>query len=436
MNFTPTEAEQQQMDARAKALVAAVQAACNENGIKAKPTIQGSVAKGTWLPGSVDLDCFVLMPESTPESDLKTFAETIGLQVLKNPRKKYAQHPYLLGEFEGAEVDLVPAYNVQSADAILSAVDRTPFHTDWVNANLSVDQKRDLREWKAWCKGVGVYGAETKIGGFSGYLLEVVLAKLGSLQHALEWLAKGDATRIHFGNDAVEDKVSHWVVVDPVDPTRNCAAAVTKETFAVAGKAAKAYLESPTKRFFEPVSPTRDGLEATLASQDATWIGLTLQPETDRLDIVFPQFQRAGRLLRDGFERHGFPVLRHNVDEIDGTVVMQWVTKNVQPPQTRLQKGPRADKEDNVKKFKAKWQPHADRIGEFEEENGNLQVLLRNPIQTPQDALQALIQRGGYAKHFQNGLKHHEILTEPKRAPATWNISDCIRNQHPWERTS
>lgn len=434
MRFDPTPEESADMRARADALVVAVDAACRKRGIAGRATIQGSVAKDTWLPGSVDLDCFVLVPVSEPEAALKALAEAVAGDVLSHPKKKYAQHPYVVGDFDGAQVDLVPAYDVGAATDIQSAVDRTPFHTDWVNANLTEDQKHEVRRLKAWCKGTALYGAETKIGGFSGYLLEVLVHHAGNMDGVLTWMQTGKR-RVAIGTDEVNDDVSPLVVVDPVDPSRNCAAAVTARTLERAKLAAASYQESPGPQFYQPAPPAdRAALSPALDAANQDWLALLLQPEAERLDIVFPQFQRAARLLADGMERIGFPVLRHDVTELDGTVAMQWVTKKVQRPPTRIQKGPRTDKPENVKKFKAKWERDERRVGLFEEVDGALQVELRETNQTAEDALLELIQKGGYAKHFQAALKHHSILTDPLLAPVGWNISDCILGQDPWQR--
>lgn len=432
--ITPSTAEEAAMQARADALINAVNAACRAHGFDAQATIQGSVAKGTWLRGSVDLDCFVLLPPTAPESDLKRLAETVGEDVLTDPKRKYAQHPYLVGTFDGAQVDLVPAYAAETAAQIQSAVDRTPFHTEWVNTHLTSEQKSDLRLLKAWCKGTGIYGAETKIGGFSGYLLEVLVAWTGSMDGVLSWLAD-HTPRVALGEDEVTDEVSPLVVVDPVDPTRNCAAAVTKETLATAALAAQAYQAAPGKQFYHPAPPHRRDIPQRLEADGHDWTGLLLHPQTDRLDIVFPQFQRGGRMFAEGLDRDGFPVVRHHVTELDGVIAMQWLTKKVQLPLTLVQKGPRASKLENVEKFKAKWQDHPDRAGEFVEVDGNLQVEIHNRIQSPADCIAKQAAKGGYAKHLQAALAKHELLPSPSDAPGDWNISDIICNEHPWTRT-
>ena len=90
---------------------------------------------------------------------------------------------------------------------------------------LPLGQRGEVRLAKRWLKGVAAYGAQTATGGFSGYLVEVLVAARGSFQGLVDWLAKGaQPRRIALGPDHVKDDVSPLVVVDPVDAARNCAA--------------------------------------------------------------------------------------------------------------------------------------------------------------------------------------------------------------------
>ena len=226
--LTPTAAEEGALAAAAHDLEQAAQAALAEAGLAGRAAVQGSVAKGTWLRGGADIDLFLFLYPCVPLERLESAAVTVGAKVLHDARRKYAQHPYLSGAFQGHAVDLVPAYAVATAAAKMSAVDRTPFHTAWVRDRLDAAARGQVRLAKRWLKGVGCYGAQTALGGFSGYLVEVLVARHGSLDGLLAWLAAGaKPRRIVLGPDQVTDDVSPLVVVDPVDPARNCAAAVT-----------------------------------------------------------------------------------------------------------------------------------------------------------------------------------------------------------------
>lgn len=442
--LTPGAQEAAAMQRRVERLEAACQEALEAEGLRGVPTVQGSVAKGTWLSGATDLDCFLLMDPGLPEDRLKAVAEAVGPQILSDVRKKYAQHPYLIGTFDGLEVDLVPAYRLQDAGDRMSAVDRTPFHTAWVRDHLDDAARGQVRLLKRWCKGVGVYGAETAIGGFSGYLLEVLVHRFGSFDDVLAWLAADARPRriAPDGRDQVDDDVSPLVVVDPVDATRNCAAAVQDDALQRAGEAATAYRRAPDERFFFPAPPraeSADTLRAGLGDQEATWLGLTLTPRTDRLDIVLPQFQKAARTLAQELERAGFPVRRQQVLPFDGEaqVGMQWVLDDVTLPEATTHTGPPEDVRPHADTFRKKWQDHPDAVGDVVAVDGRLQVTVAVPHRTPAAWLHAHLDRLATGKHVRAALEEgHAVLDDPAGVPDGWapEVADFVLDRRPWQR--
>lgn len=441
---TPSKEEEAGMQGRVARLEAACRTALEAEGMAGTPTVQGSVAKGTWLSGAADLDCFLLMDPDLPEERLKTVAEAVGPRVLDDARKKYAQHPYLIGTFEDLQVDLVPAYRVPDAGHRMSAVDRTPFHTAWVREHLDEAARGQVRLLKRWCKGVGIYGAETAVGGFSGYLLEVLMHHHGGFAEVLGWFAAGSEPRriAPGGRDDVDDDVSPLVVVDPVDATRNCAAAVQADILARAQEAAQAYQRAPGERFFFPVPPAPTDaarLHDALATQDATWLGLTLTPRTDRLDIVLPQFQKAGRTLAQGMERAGFPVRRAQVLPFDdeAQVGLQWVLDGAPLPEATTHTGPPADATPHADTFRKKWQGHPDAVGDVTTVDGRLQITVAVPHRTPHEWLRAHLDRLATGKHVRAALdESHRILDDPADAPADWapRVADFVLDRRPWQR--
>lgn len=437
----PDDAEAREMEARVGALLQEVQAALDASGLRGRPSIQGSIAKDTWLSGSTDVDLFILMDPGEPEATLKTVAEAVGHQVLEGPRKKYAQHPYVIGEFQGATVDLVPAYDVGEAADRMSAVDRTPFHTAWVLEHLDGAARDEVRLAKQWMRGTGVYGAQTAVGGFSGYLVEILVAHTGSFEELVTWLAGGARPRrIALGPDDVDDDQSVLVVVDPVDPSRNCAAAVQEDTLARAVEAARAYHDAPADRFFFP-SPARteddDALRRALAGAGAVWVGVDLRARSDRLDIVFPQFQKAARTITAGLEEAGFPVRRHDVwtDE-DHHVAMQWVLDDVELPASRIHQGPKAGVAANADRFREKWDGHEDALGPVHEADGRLAVEVAVRARTPAAFLRAHLPGMPLGKHVRRALDDHRVLADPGDVPSPWSpiATDFILDRRPWER--
>ncbi|MFO1535527.1 MAG: CCA tRNA nucleotidyltransferase [Thermoplasmatota archaeon] len=436
---TPTPEEERAMQATAADLVARLDEQLRRERLPGHASVQGSVAKGTWLRGSADVDLFLLLDPSVPESRLEQIALAVGPRVLEGCHKRYAQHPYVIGSFKGLQVDLVPAYQVPAASAKMSAVDRTPFHTAWVRERLA-GKAGEVRLAKKWMKGVGAYGAQTALGGFSGYLVEVLVARFDSFAGVVDWLAAGAVVRrIALGPDQAKDDVAPLVVVDPA---RNCAAAVSEPTLALAIDAARAYGAKPSVRFFEPAPPRAEppaALHEALAARHEAWMGLLLRPRTPRLDIVFPQFQRAARSVEAALEAAGFPVRKATAtaNAAEDAVLLQWLASGAELPATRVHLGPLDGGAPNVLRFREKWgaSPEAAspvRVGL----NGRLEVTLHVRHRTAPAWLRDHLKALPLGKHLQDAMPDARLLDDPAQAPPEWGpaVSDLVLGRRPWER--
>ncbi|MEA3143806.1 MAG: hypothetical protein QOG31_1130 [Thermoplasmata archaeon] len=439
---TPTPEEERAIQATAADLVARLDREVAREKVPGHATLQGSVAKGTWLRGGADLDAFLLLDPAVPQDQLERVALAIGPRVLEGCHKRYAQHPYAIGTFRGLQVDLVPAYKVAAAGAKMSAVDRTPFHTAWVRGNLA-GKEGEVRLAKKWMKGTGTYGAQTALGGFSGYLVEVLVARLGSFAGLVDWLA-ADAKprRIALGADQVKDDVAPLVVVDPVDPARNCAAAVSAGTLHLAVEAARAYRKAPHAKFFEPNPPRAEppaALHAALAARRESWMGLLLRPRTPRLDIVFPQFQKAARSVEAALEAAGFPVraATATANPAEDAVLLQWLASAAELPATRVHPGPADGPAPNVQRFREKWAASPDAVGPVRVgPGGRLEVTLRVHHRTAPDWLRAGLPTLPLGRHIQDAMPDAALLDDPAKVPPEWGpgVADLVLARRPWER--
>ncbi len=438
--LTPTRDEADRMRHTVARLEAAVAAALAAAGSNAEASVQGSIAKGTWIAGSTDVDLFLLCDPDTPADELEGLATQVGSAVLESWDKKYAQHPYILGLFEGVQVDLVPAFRVRDASQRASAVDRTPLHTAWVKANLNDHQLGDVRLLKQWLKGVGAYGAETAVGGFSGYLCEVLVEWHASFDGVLSWLVAGTPRR-HGWIGEPPNEPGALLVADPVDASRNVAAAVTEDTFARAAHAARSYRESPSEVYFFPPPPEASApaeLRSALASTGHAWAGLVLVPQTDRLDLILPQFQKAGRQATQQLTRAGFTVERHQVDVLDdGRVALQWLAHPAALPPSFERVGPLAGKEPNASAFRRKWEGHPDAVGPVREEGDNLVVTVARRQRTAAAWLEANQSIVFVGKHVRAALRQGPaFVADPGDAVAAWApiVTEFILDRRPWQR--
>lgn len=156
--------------------------------------LQGSAAKDTWLKGSSDFDIFFIFPPKVGGTiwlkeyafpALKEVAERLGMKY----EIAYSSHPYIKGEYMGASVDLVPCFAIKPGERPISAFDRTPLHTRWVRKQIEKfgeEIKDEIRLAKAFLKGIGAYGAETSVGGFSGFSAELLTLAYGGFAELLK----------------------------------------------------------------------------------------------------------------------------------------------------------------------------------------------------------------------------------------------------------
>ena len=154
----------------------------------ARPMVCGSIEKGTWLTEKSEVDLFLLFNPSVSRSALEKDGLELAKRIIKAMKGKYviayAEHPYLRGKIGRYDVDLVPCYDIADPERIKSAVDRTPHHVRFVNANLK--NPDDVRLLKQLCKANGCYGADLKTEGFSGYICELAHNKIRKLSRVGE----------------------------------------------------------------------------------------------------------------------------------------------------------------------------------------------------------------------------------------------------------
>jgi len=222
--------------------------------------IHGSFRKGTWLKDDADVDVFVFFPKNVG----KEYLEKDALKILKDRLSDfditiaYAEHPYLIVNNKGIEIDIVPGIKVESGDKAITAVDRTPFHTEFISTHLTESQKDDVRVLKRFMKGIGVYGAEIKIQGFSGYVNELLIVKYGSFLNVVENAKKW---KVPVLIDLVKPQKNFdapVIIPDPVDPKRNAAAAVSLNSLAKFVIACNYFSKNPSISFFYPPESPSD----------------------------------------------------------------------------------------------------------------------------------------------------------------------------------
>ncbi len=175
---------------KAEEIRAAVERECARAGIAAEVRLDGSVAKDTWIRDYADVDVFMRVSPNLTKTQLHDVCLPPAKRALY-PNKiveRFAEHPYVesyveLTKRKKLRVNVVPCYNVQKGQW-LSATDRSPYHTEYIRQHLTLEQRDEVRLLKAFMRGIGGYGADTKTGGFSGMLCETLIA---SAENSNKW---------------------------------------------------------------------------------------------------------------------------------------------------------------------------------------------------------------------------------------------------------
>ncbi len=227
-----------------------------------KVILGGSGEKGTWLREAHDADIFVKFPAKYKDKsdELADILEK-KLKKLFKISRLHGSRDYFQTFQEGFTFEIVPIIDIKKADSALNITDISPLHAVWVKKNSKyVD---GIRLTKQFFKAAKVYGAESYIKGFSGYICEILTIYYKGFGKMVRGIAKWkpkeviDVEKYHKGDkDALfnMDKAKTCgplVIVDPVQLSRNAAAAVSEEKFDKVIKYSKDFLKKPNKDFFE-----------------------------------------------------------------------------------------------------------------------------------------------------------------------------------------
>jgi tRNA nucleotidyltransferase (CCA-adding enzyme) len=330
----------------------------------------GSTARGTWLSGERDVDLFVRFPTDLSREQLEQFGLDVGHAVLPDGHEEYAEHPYVKGTFDGFDVDLVPCFAVPDATAIRSAVDRTPFHTEYLADRIDADLADEIRVCKQFLTGIGVYGSDLRTRGFSGYLTELLVVEYGGFRGLLEavadWHPPVELDPEAHGRASFEDPL---VVIDPTDPERNVAAVCSAESVARLQHYARELLATPREDLFDPATRQPTPLDARAVREGFAARGTTpVAVRFDAPDVVedqlYPQLERSRTGLVSELDRRGFDVLR-SATFADESAVLLAELAVVERPAIERHEGPPVHVRDHATDFYEAYADDPDVYGPF-----------------------------------------------------------------------
>ncbi len=434
----PTPAEQARIEKVVRELLDRLGSVLKSKGWAAKPFLAGSVAKGTHLTGT-EIDVFVAFPPDLPRADLEARGLALG-EVLEKGAHLYAEHPYTRGWYGGFEVEIVPCYRITDAAQRMSAVDRTPLHVDYVLGRVKDGQPDEIRLLKAWAEGIGVYGAEAKVLGFSGYLCELLVLKYGTfrgvLENSLSWRR---GLVLELDRPPARDFEEPLVVVDPVDPNRNVASAVSVDQLATFVHAAREYLQNPSERFFfpRPLKPLPlPKLRAAAKKRGGGRLVLSIPVPAVTDDVLYPQLRKAHRAFLELFQRHGYQVFDSRFDVArKETVFLFEFSVDVLPRVSRHDGPPVWVK--NAKEFLDKWQRSPKTIAGPFIRGERWAVDIAREATTARDLVKATWRKLSLGKDLERAARRSlRIRSGPQALTAAYAAAwtRLFDKRFPWER--
>jgi tRNA nucleotidyltransferase (CCA-adding enzyme) len=440
--ITPKNKDRKNLEKIIKDLKREVNSEIHKRNLPASIVIVGSTSKDTYLKDSLDIDLFLTFPTNYLKEKMGKQTLEIGRMILEQTEECYAEHPYIRGYFKNYKIEIVPSYKIESASQKLSAVDRTPLHTEFIRQNLKAEQKQEVRLFKQFLKGIGCYGAEAEIEGFSGYLCEILILRYGSfkdlIKNAKRWKA---GEKISLSYDDFPFFNTPLIFIDPVDNDRNVASAISLEKFDLFVRACNEYFEKPSINFFfpNPVKPWMiNYIRKILAKKDKLYVGIEFDKPKIIDENLYPQVRKAARAISKVCKRYGFKIYNvlFYIDKLIDKINIIIITDTTPISKTYIHKGPPIGLKNHTKEFVRKWENNPIIVKGPYEKNNRMYVEIEREYIEIKEFLKYQIKSLSLGKDIDRYKKSFIIINQKRllrdNLRVFWTI--YLDNKAPWER--
>lgn len=352
--------------------------------IKAEVMLGGSFAKGTYLEGDHDIDVFVRFDGSYADEDMPDLLQ-LAISGLGDVQRIHGSRDYFQLRKEGFLFEIVPVLMIDEPAQARNTTDVSPFHVRYVLDRLGEHPvlADDIRLAKRFCKAAKVYGAESYIKGFSGHVLDNLLIHYGSflsfLRAAAAWEGsvfidpKDEHADPSFLNSA--KRSGPLVLLDPIQPDRNAAAALSKEKFLSFIAAAKRFLQEPGVGFFEVTHLSEGYVKEQYPGKPL--FSYRLRPLKGSKDVVGTKLFKAHEYFCKKVKNIGFKMIDQGFEFADDVAFCFVVVEKEPLPVKETRLGPPVSAKKDAAKFCEVHQGH-----DVREQDGRLVVSLRRRHRT------------------------------------------------------
>ena len=261
-NIEPSKEDLEIIETSLKKFTDEIQEKIKKEKIEAEVFVGGSFAKGTLIKkGEYDIDIFIRFDKkykNISELTQKILERKKDISVIHGSRDYFR-----LKIKENIFFEIVPTMKVKNPKDAENITDLSYFHVKYVKNKLkSKETLNDVKIAKVFCYANNFYGAESYIGGFSGYGLELLIYYFGSfLKFVKNFENKKDKQIIDIEkNYKNKNEIlmnlnssklqSPVILIDPTYKQRNVLAALRIETFEKFKKSCSDFLKNPSNEFF------------------------------------------------------------------------------------------------------------------------------------------------------------------------------------------
>ena len=314
--------------------------------------VGGSYAKNTFLDSNLDVHIFAKFDYNQYRfkdisKELKKFLKT----KFKKVEIVHGSRDYYHIQENGISFEIVPVLDIERNNQAQNIMDYSPLHVKFVKRKTNKKLQKEIKLLKIFLRANGLYGAESYIRGFSGYVSELLIVYYKSFEKLVKnaklW---GNEEIVHFGrnkeralsNLSKSKKVSPLIIIDPVQADRNAAAALSKKNYEKFVSLCKAY--NGNKSFFVEKKVLLDKLKGYTIFE--------ITPLKGKKDIIGAKLLSLLERIKKEFESYDFKIDDYGWKFEDK---VYFLFKAGKLTKKKVHLGPKLKDKKNVAAFKKKW---------------------------------------------------------------------------------
>ncbi len=361
----PNEKESKEFESTVAELISILEKKIIELDFECEIALGGSFGKGTYLKGSFDVDLFFRFDKSYDDDSLSIHLEEILKSCKLNFKKQKGSRNYFSGNFSHKRINVhfeaIPVVKIKDLSEARNSTDLSVFHVDFIKERIkeNLHLSDEIRLAKQYFKAKGLYGAESYIEGFSGHIIDILIANYGSLKNLIESAKEwGENHFIDINSfykskeEAIEilekDKLSSLIIVDPIMKDRNASRALSVTNYNKFLVEALNFKDLKFDDFVVKEESMKSLIKKEIKFANSNRLKVLLYKikfdiKEESEDIVGSKLKRLSKILIKHFEDLDFKVFKSDffIDMKTGDCSFVYFFENTEISDLRLINGPK-----------------------------------------------------------------------------------------------